>query len=187
MKINKSNKKINRLAIIIAIVLVATVGYTAVAYFAKLYPFNNHTAQTQKDSSSKKVNEVNYDQPSSDQQQAGTQAKKESEERALNPDTSTPEGSTQLAITSYNQENGTLELRTTISTANESGKCSLVFKKSGSTTITQEVGVQNMGSYGVCMGFDIPTSGLAKGDWTAEITYTGPTPSATVSQVIKIE
>lgn len=186
MKINTNNKRVKKYVIIAAILLAVIFGYIAVAYTIKSYPFNNRDDQTLEDSTSKKVNEVNYDKPSSDQEQAGIQAKKEAEERELDPGISTPEGATHLAITSHNQQNGLLELRTTISTTDESGRCILTFKKSGSTTITQEVGVQNMGSYSVCKGFDINTTGLAKGEWMAEIKYADST-SSVVSQAISVE
>ncbi|HMI09805.1 MAG TPA: hypothetical protein VK497_05425 [Candidatus Saccharimonadales bacterium] len=188
MKINKNNKKINKYflwAIILAGVIIL---YLFIAYFTKLYPFSlEGDSKKIQDQASEKVNDVNYDKPSSEEQKAGAEAKKQSENTPSvynPPDTSNP---TQLAITSSNQQGGVLELRTTISAIDDTGKCTLNFKKTGSSTITQEVGVQNMGSYSVCKGFDISTASLSKGDWTAEITYAGSAPLATISQTVKVQ
>lgn len=183
MKINKT-KKINKFVLVAIAVVVLAVGYLVSAYFVKWYPFQNVGSVGHSD---RKVNEVSYDQPTDEQQKAGDEAQKQSENApsAYKPIPST--SPTQLAITSANQQNGVLEIRTTVSTIDESGKCSLSFSKAGSSTIAQEVGIQSMGSYSVCKGFDLQTSGLVKGDWTAVITYSGASPSATVIQGIKVQ
>lgn len=184
MKINK-DKKLNKFVVIVIVLVVAVAAYLAVASFFRWYPFASKDVSLTE--GSKKANDVNYGSPTSDQQQAGTDAKKESEERpsSISPPVQSQD-SAQLAITSKNQQNGLLEIRTTISAIDNSGKCVLTMKKTGSPTVTQEAGTQSMGSYSVCMGFDVQTGSMAKGDWTTEIKYTGIA-SAVTSETIGVQ
>lgn len=112
-------------------------------------------------------NNVNYDNATEEQQQAGNDTK----EDAVNTD-NTPSASN-IAITAANQQGEILIVRTTITGLDDDGTCTLVLSNTGSDDITIIAGTQTLGSYSVCKGFDVPVATISKGTWKLKITYSG--------------
>lgn len=131
-------------------------------------------------------NTISYSKPTDDQLDAGQQAKKDFIERteaqsgstsgndSTNGHDSAPaDTSVAVQITSASQAGGVLRARTIISVIDNTGSCTATLKKSGSANITETAGVQSMGSYSVCKGFDIDTASMEKGTWSLSIDYAG--------------
>jgi cytoskeletal protein RodZ len=184
MQIN-TNKSSNRKMkmIVVAALAVVVLGAGAVYAYSKI----SSQGSTAK-SDPNKVDSVNYDKATKEQQDAGAAAKKEAIEREESKNNPTPPSSTAppVTITSSNQDSGVLAIRTMIDTATSGGTCQLQMSKTGSTTITQEVDTQSLGSYMVCKGFDIPTANLEKGDWKISVTYKKDNTSSSVEKVVTV-
>jgi len=190
-KINKSHIKRNSIAASIVAVLI--VGGVASALFVPGSPFAlNHVRVADNPE-----NTIDYGKPTPGQQAAGDQSKQEFNNKVYGNssggsgttgDTGAGSGGSSqgsaasVTISSANQNNGTLQVRTIISEVTTTGNCKLSLEQAGQKTITQSAGTQALGSYSVCQGFDVSTAGMAKGQWKISITYTdqaGKTSSAT--------
>ncbi|MEO5690819.1 MAG: hypothetical protein ABIQ64_01395 [Candidatus Saccharimonadales bacterium] len=134
-------------------------------------------------------NIVNYDEPTKEQLSTGQTAKKEflDKDDTSSDQQDTPPESTDnnisVQVSSMSQRDGVLKIRTIIQDV-ISGSCKLTLKQ-GSAKFEFSADTQNMGSYSVCKGFDVPVTDLSKGEWQVQIDYTnsdGATGSA-VKQV----
>ena len=173
------NKHSNRRFIIIAIssvVLAALIAGGVYAYHIQTQPATEKNTPSNTDES-----DINYEKPTDDQQQAGNDAK----EDAVNNDA--PSTASDISITSANQADGVLRIRTTITTVDEAGTCTLLMTMAGETDITLSAGTQTLGSYSVCKGFDVPTASIKKGTWQAKVTYSGSGKTSTATQNILVE
>lgn len=156
-----------------------------VAGVAGYYAYTQMAPTDKRPESSSKINDVNYDKPTKEQQDTGAEAKKEALQKGDN-DSSTPTSGPQITITSLNQTEDMVSVRTMIDTAIEGGTCTLTFSRANQTTITQTVNTQSLGSYYVCQGFDITKSGLEQGDWNLTITYTKDATTSKVEKVVTV-
>lgn len=77
-----------------------------------------------------------------------------------------------VTITSVDQDDTLLKIRTIISPFTSGGTCKLSLGKVGQSSIQQTAAAQGMSSYSTCQGFNVNTAGLEKGSWGVEITYT---------------
>ena len=175
MQIKKSARK--KKLLIVVILCLAVVGAVVA------YTYVNGTSSDQLD----KAPGVNYNKPTREQVDAGYEAKKQSLE-GQSSDNSKDKTSTgpALNITSLNQSGGIVSIRATVDTASSAGTCSLLVSRSGFTSINQEAGLQEYGTYSVCKGFDIPDSQLASGTWSVNVTYSNGDIESTATRSMEI-
>lgn len=185
MRIRKSTLKNKKLIITIAVVLVASLGgYAAFAATGQLWPFATDT-----------VENVDYSIPTKEQQEAGDTTSDQAKDNANSdddlpekdddqPTDYTDEGKVNVSITSANQNNGQLQIRTLIETV-ASGRCALTL--SGSHTVTREADTQALASSSTCQGFDVPISELSPGTWDIKINYRDNNNTGSAQKTITIE
>jgi len=141
---------------------------------------------------------IDYSSPTDDQIRTGEEAKKatvdadakqsSSSNRAPSPAPDQQKKQVTVTITSPDTESGaTLSIRTDINTLTNSGTCTLTLTKPGSQTITKTADVQAFASSSTCKGFDLPTSGLERGTWTATITFDNTTLNGSTTKTITIQ
>lgn len=178
--IKRTSSKKKAVIILVAVIIAAASG---IAVFALTRPANESSREV-----SKPANTIDYDAPSEEQKQAGTDAKKDFIERTDKEANEEAQQSTvsSASFTSINQEGATLRIRTVIS-SNKEGVCTLTLERSGQSKVTQEAATQDMGSYSTCKGFDIDVSGLAKGRWNVSLRFSGDAVGAAVSDVMEIK
>lgn len=184
MKIQKTSQPKNKFIIITTVVLILLIA-GGTAYY--LYAKNNAAKQSESSSSNKADNTVDYKTPTNNQVQAGNDSKKDFIDKQNTDTTTPPSNNVNISITSDTQSGNIHQIRTMISAKNTDGSCTLAFSRAGQTTITQKAGVQVYPDYAICEGFDIDTSTLAKGDWTATINYIDSNSTGVVSKVISIK
>ena len=181
MKTTKNNSNTKKYLIIAGIALLVIGTGTAV------YAFNSSTTNTSDKSNEEKPpveNQQNYEKPTDEQIETGNNAKEDFIDRTEG------EGSTsdvRVSITSIQQEQGVLSVRSLVETAQAQGECKLVVERSGQQSIEQTAELQSMGSYSVCKGFDVPTGGMVKGEWKVTISYTLGTASVNDSRTVVIQ
>ncbi len=120
-------------------------------------------------------NVVNYEEPTKEQVSTGQTAKKEfldktdssSDQQDVPPESS--DNNISMQVSSMSQRDGVLKIRTIIQDA-ISGACKLTLKQ-GSAKLEFSADTQNMGSYSVCKGFDVPVTDLNKGEWQVQVDY----------------
>lgn len=92
-----------------------------------------------------------------------------------------------IEITSANQTNSNLEIRTQINKVTSSGKCTLNMSEvSGSGVINQSSAVQSLASISTCEGFNVPLSSLSSGYWNITINYTSANYAGSVTKQVNI-
>lgn len=171
------------------IILLLLGGAAAFAFFSPLSPFSN-----KQDTAVRPENTVSYESATEEQKKAGEEAKKEAlarqeaqEKLNQSPTPSDEVKTIDMTISSVSQNDGMLEIRTTIETRDTNGKCVLTLSKEGRSNITQEAGTQIQGSYSVCKGFDVPTASLIKGSWRAVVNYAGSSGKGEASQQVEVQ
>lgn len=153
MKIAKKQKKALLLVVPLAFLTIAVCWYGYTVYQQKKAP---------------KENDINYRPATTEQKDAGVKAKEE----FLNREEITTDNTNDLiTITSANNKNDTLSVRTIINRIDNDGTCVFTLSKEGQNTVKKEAATQAVGSYSVCEGFDIPSNDLMMGDWNAEVQY----------------
>lgn len=181
--VNKKSHKKATTAVILAGVLVAasTVGYLSYTHAHK----TTVAANTQ----STAADGVNLDPPTQEQVQAGATQKQSTIENSAKDDANTtPTPTTSnltVTLTANNTNNGVQQLRYLISQQLSSGTCTLTLTN-GSQTITKTAPVQALASSSTCQGFDITTSGMASGKWTAALTVTNGSQSGSTSSTFEV-
>lgn len=180
----KRTKKYKKIIIISSIVAVIGVGgYSAFAATQSIWPFD-----------SDKADNVDHSPPSDEQRKAGeetSQRVKEDDEPADQENPKQNDGSEggdvsdiAISITSAEQQNGQLQIRTLIHSV-QAGNCTLTLS-SDARSITRSAETQSMASSSTCMGFDIPLSEIAAGEWTITIDYQGQDISGTATQIVQV-
>lgn len=140
--------------------------------------------------------EVNYDKPTSDQIEAGKEAKQktiessESENTSNDPklnnsSTNSNNKSLETYITAASVEGETLYLRNEISGIYSVGTCKLTLTK-GSSTVTRTAGVQPLPKSSTCRGFNIPVSSLSAGQWNIRLDVTIDDETASTDGVVDV-
>lgn len=175
IKKKKNRKKLIIISLSILIAIGLAIGGAAMAGFG---PF----AKKKEDNKS-----YNTSPPTKDQKSAGQAAAddvKASEEKPGDEDTPKPPSNLVISITSANQMDGMLRIRTMIDKLVQ-GTCTLSLKK-GSQEITRSADTQALASTATCKGFDIPNSELQSGEWELSITLTANGETASTSQNISI-
>lgn len=163
MKINKS-KRTNKYWIIAVAIIVIIAGYLVSANFMKWYPFQAITTGEQKNTPL--VNDINYDKPTKEEQNAPTDM---TEEGSVNLPGKTDTGN--VAISSLQIDpSGNLRIGTIIQTLT-SGECTLIVTKSGQAITEQKVGTQPLSNTSTCKGFTVAADMLPSGTYGVEVTY----------------
>jgi len=171
MRISKQKfTRRNLIIIVIVILLLAGAGVTA---WALTGGFSSNDA---KKDDTKPENTVDYGNATEEQKEAGNKAKEDFINREYGsaspqPSQSPAVSDITMTITSAGQFDGNLQVRTILETLNANGTCKLTMSHEGSDPIVRSVGTQAMGTYSVCQGFDVPTSGLEKGQWNLRVEY----------------
>ncbi len=165
MKIKTS--KITKKTIIVAAVSLAVIllSYTAAAAVYKLYPFNV-SSNTEATTTQQEADNINYDEPTEAQKQAGEAQKKLTAEQQQDDEVSS--NPPEVTITALNQTADMVQIRTLISAITDQGKCTLTLTKD-STVVVKSVGIQALPSESTCKGFDVAVSELASGSWNASV------------------
>lgn len=171
MRINK--QKITRRNITIAAIVILLLIGTGVAAWALMGGFGSDNADN---NDTKPENTVDYESATEEQKKAGSKAKEDFIDREYGSPSPQPSQSPALSniavtITSAGQFDGNLQIRTIIETLKINGVCQLTMSREGSEPVIRSAGTQVMGTYSVCQGFDIPTSGLRKGQWNLKVEY----------------
>lgn len=182
MKIkNKSNKLKIIVSSAISILLIPSV-----AVFAYSYTKDDSAPKEQsqkkidysestEDQSNATLDDVNTsDAPSKDEEPASTLSESSS---ALD-----------IQITSINQNDPLLQIRTLVLPIINSGTCTLILEREGVNTYTSTVDITSMPNSSTCAGFDIPLSSLVRGQWLTTINIVDPEGnSATTSREIEVK
>lgn len=176
MKINKSNSKNSLFYILPALLIIVAL---CIIY---LFLIRTPTG-TDKD-------EIDYNKPSNEQIEAGTEIKKETveqdeESQSNNSDEPASSASFKTRITSTSAQSNSLRIRNVIDGIYQQGACSLVLTK-GSQTVERSASVQPLPQNSTCKGFDIPLSELSTGQWQAKLTVEINNQVATTSTVVEI-
>jgi hypothetical protein len=152
------NKNVHRPLIAVALVAALVVG--------AFYIYKGGLLSTQQeDLRNENTGTVDYSKPTEEQVKTGNEAKKD----FLDSEPSTTPSS--INITSVTQSGELLQVRTTISSVNSPGRCTLSASRDNKEIYSDDADTQSLGSYSVCKGFDIPLSGLEKGEWSLKITF----------------
>ncbi|HEX6462226.1 MAG TPA: hypothetical protein VFZ58_03035 [Candidatus Saccharimonadales bacterium] len=182
MKIQHQNKNKKRvfIACIAVVILLAGLATYLFAFKGTFFGWNPIIKTTH-----------NYgDVPTSDQIKAGEAIEQQTDEASHSgenpnavgserPPASTPDPNggkaiVAIRISSVNQNDGLLQIRTLISSIISSGTCALVLQN-GSSVITKTAEVQALPSSATCKGFDIPLSDVPDGVWRATLTFENAT------------
>lgn len=185
MKINK--RKISKRRAIIVTLLLTVIFGAAAFYYVRL---NDGSSNLSGD----KLPGINYDSPSDDQKKAGDEIKKQSIEDSTkqtsesNQNIDSPSAAKKnvsLSITSIDTQNSsTAAIRVAINAVVSTGTCTLVLTKD-STTITKTSSVQASANISGCGTFDI--SGMAKGVWSASISFENDSLIGSTTQKVTLQ
>ena len=170
----KQSKRSRKKWILVGVFIILLLGGCLVlAYIKRIPPFDRlqlNPATKPIEPEDSRENNVNYDKPDSEQQKEGERIKKKFIEKheAKQSDNQEEAGSIAVTITNTSYVDGKLSIRAIVPTTQVDGTCTLQLTAKEGQSITREVGLQNMGSYVICKGFD---EEIAKGDWHIRIDY----------------
>lgn len=186
MKIQKkqSNKTKNILlsGSALAVVLVLVIVFIRPLIFDK--QINNPSSNTNSSDN------IDYSPATNDQKQSGSDIKANGGSDQPSAPAVIPGSNkkkVEVTITSTNQNNSILQIRTLVSTVTSEGTCTLTLSKTDSADIIKTAPIQPLASTSTCKGFDISTSGMSKGSWRASIVYDSDTLTGSVSKDLIIE
>ncbi|MDN5275357.1 MAG: hypothetical protein JWN33_6 [Candidatus Saccharibacteria bacterium] len=172
---NKLKKPVGVTALIVLALLACS--------FLYIYAFNGTFFGWTPKSVSDEASSINLNTPSAEQISDGNASKQNTIDNSSSktgtgsdqPPAPTPQptGKSVVAatITSVNESDTMLEIRTVIYSIQKDGTCTLSLTKQGTNTITLTVGAQSLPSSTTCKGFDIPLSELESGTWEAMVVY----------------
>lgn len=177
MRIIRKNK--NKWFILAAVLVAVLAGWLAVSAYLKSWPFESQRQINTENTS------VNYDAPTEDQIEEGSQTKQEIIENSK-PNEYTPTESTAgVSITVAENNEGTFVVRTLIQ-AVTTGTCTLQMTGPGSATYSETVNVQPMANTSTCQGFNIPMDKLMSGEWNIDLTFTNADGSSSATKEVTI-
>ena len=192
----KNNQNRKKVVILASLAVVALVVSGLLIY---IYAFNGTILGW---SATKMSENVNYDPPSRDEVTAGQNEKndtiaddsKDSDNADLSKtpqnstnDTSTPTVATDITITSKNQYDNVLQVRTLISKVSNNGTCVVKLIRGTEIGYTTTASTQALANSSTCKGFDIPLSGVARGVWTLSVEFTEGTVKGSTSEEVTIQ
>jgi len=172
---NKSKLGYKKIAIIISVIValaVIGIGGWTWAQLHKNSPATNGS--------------INYNKPTTDQQSTTSNTTEQVQATDASKTTGTtgtdqpaaPAATTggtvktvSVTITSANQSDTTLQVRSLIGAVVNTGSCTLTLSN-GSRTGTKKSGVQPTANSSTCQGFNVPVSELSSGTWSMMISFT---------------
>jgi len=116
---------------------------------------------------------IDYGPPTPDQIEGEKTAEQQEDpnQSSKNNSSSLSEKTVNVEITSANQNGSILQIRTIIQFVTNSGNCTLKLTHNNEV-VTRTAGVQSATTYSTCQGFNVPITGMSKGVWDINITYT---------------
>ena len=171
MRINKKSDTRKIIIIAVAAALVLGGGVYAFREQLNLVP-SEETTSTEQPTEQEAHEETIEQNNVPDSNNSGDDEAKDSPAPSDGGTTPDKQSATDVIISSINQDGNTMAIRTIIQPLVSGGECTLAMSKSGQDPVRQTAGVQNMPSYSTCQGFNVDVSGMAKGSWNVEITYT---------------
>lgn len=186
IKARKSKRR--HLLVVTLVVFAAVLGVLVYIYMTNgLGPHNLYNDADTKDSTSKNESSKDIDEsPTSEEKPTDptSSSVKNSTSPDENPDTTAPDGL--LSISTPYIKGDNFNIRTSLSTVTNSGRCYLTMKRTGGGTYTAQAGVQALPSSSTCKGFDVPMSSLRSGTWTITIKYQNGSVTSTAAKEIVI-
>lgn len=192
----KKNHK--KLYVIIAILLVLLAGL-----FAYVYAFNGSIFGWKVRQTALEASSTDNNTPTEDQKKTGKQVNGNT---VNSPDTTKPSTSgsgsdtppapvpqpdgksiVEIGVTSTDQNDSNLRIRTVIYSVQGSGTCTITLTKPGSRAVTQTVDIQPLPTTSTCKGFDVPLSQLSAGEWKATLTFSNDTMTGTTIKTIAVQ
>jgi len=157
-----------------------------------LYGYNRWNQRSLPEESAPGLNEVNLNNPTDDQKQAGDSIKKDSVNNPKDGLTTDDEPSSDdssavsVTFTAVNQNGTLLSVRGLIDTVTNNGTCTLTFTKD-TNVISKKSDIQALANSSTCKGFDIPTSELSSGKWHIQLEVNAGTKTGTASTSVTIQ
>jgi len=178
-------KKSHKKAIIGSILAVVLVAGSTFGYL-----YYRHTQNATNANNTASAQTINLDPPTQEQVQAGSTQKENAVDNSAkddaNSDPTPTSGSLTVTLTSSNVNNGIQQLRYLISQQLGSGTCTLTLTSGSQTPIVKTAAVEALASSSTCEGFDITTSSMASGQWTAAVTVTNGSESGSTSSTFQV-
>lgn len=182
LRYNKNMKKHKYVIVIVATVVLVLVGAVTSYYIAK-------PDQPVVKSGPRTINDVDYSEPTAEEEQAGDAQKKTQEARdELNK--LPPPTAASVSIVDSSQYGDMFEIRAYISNIFEDGGiCTATFSKEGAATVTQSATAAASATTTHCQTIDVPVSTFSdKGAWQLVISYQSDTASgATNPKTVTIQ
>lgn len=186
------NKQNHKKSIIVAVISLVLLTGSVLAY---IYVFNGSLLGWEKPRPAK-VNDVDYNKPTTEQQDAG----KDIESRNSSDDPNqvgsdkAPQSSsngntkaeTAVTVTSSGQNGNVLQVRALISALANSGTCTITLTNK-TNTVTKTAQVQSLPSSSTCKGFDIPTTELSVGNWQYSLLFENETMKGSTGGSVTIQ
>lgn len=178
---NSPSKTKKKLLISLLVVVFALILYLLSAYAYKFWPFSASTTLRTEEG----TNVVNYDAPTEEQTNAGTEIKEKLATNTTNEDNSSNSNTIPVTISSV-QPGETVYIRALIGKVTSTATCKLNMSGPEGRNYTATVPVQAMASTSTCQGFNIPMSALTAGDWKITILVSDGSSSGEVSTEKKL-
>lgn len=174
-----------KLATIIVVIILIILCVMAIA-FIYVYKFDGEilgwtkNQTTSNESKTDGVSKINYDKPTKDQKNAGSQVKQQSLSEGKPTESSENESSTiteqpgkdkvTIAITTAQKNGNNLQIRAQIYATINNGTCTLMMTNEAKT-LTKTASIQALPNSSTCKGFDIPISELSTGSWQLKLHF----------------
>lgn len=132
---------------------------------------------------------IDYSNPTSEQKKGEQTAEQTPPSDSSNTNSGSSGASstnTSIRITAAAQTREVLRIRTIIEPLVSGGICTLSLTKSGQPAVEKSVSTQAASSYTTCQGFDIDTSSMTAGTWSATVTYINGNITATTNQNVEV-
>lgn len=179
MKITKknNNKKLPLLIALASILFVLAAG-------ASVYFIANQSNEPVDNTVIEDYNRNDVDlSPSTDEQQdAGSTIKND----ALNKNDEPSAEYLTVTITAANQNDASLQIRTTLDAISSDGNCTLKLSGPSGKVVEKTAKTQALASNSTCQGFDVPVTELSPGNWKVTVSATMSNKSGSASQDIVI-
>lgn len=108
---------------------------------------------------------INYDPPTQEEINIGTQIKKESVESDQTSKNSQVQTNVSMSLAPVSVSGTVVKIRVTIA-GSQTGYCLLTLSGPQGQVVTKSANLQAMASYSTCQGFDVPKTELSSGTWT---------------------
>ena len=184
MKIKHTSKRRNMVKIALIIVLIIGLASAYIVYtYKQKGAFSSNSAATQESPILSDEVKHQADTPSTTQSSS-----KEPVQTTNNVnDTAAPPNNVTVTITALGQSGSTLQVRALINELWSDGQCTLTLSRPGSASITKYAKTQPLSSQSTCAGFDIDTTQLDRGTWSAKVAVAKDNQSAFTSKDIEIK